>query len=184
MSLPVLKTGQLIRYQRFRKQFLETDDAEKLKSIQESLDSEETKKYGDIFDATWFELTAITTEMMRLSQSAEEREEITTWVSDEQYAQVNKMMDDRLAIKKQLNEKLCSLNINASSEKDLGDRIDLIVPELSENANLVEGEEWWHKLGHQHQHMLQVASKLPRKMESNNKGKDTKRVVQQRSTQV
>ena len=56
------------------------------------------------------------------------------------------MMDDRLAIKKQLNEKLCSLNIAASSEKDLGERIDLIVPELSENANLVEGEEWWHNL--------------------------------------
>ena len=45
--------------------------------------------------------------MVKLSKNIEEREEITNWVSDEQYVQVNKMMDDRIAIKKQPNDKLC-----------------------------------------------------------------------------
>ena len=131
------------RFIRYRKQIEDTDDADELKALQDLLDSEETKKLSSLIETAWFELENAAVEMVELTSCEEEEEEILSWVRDNQYDDVTKVTKDRVAVGKVLSEKLCKLNISETSEKDLGDRSDLVVPELSDNANLEEGDECW-----------------------------------------
>ena len=144
--LPSSEKTLSIKYTRYRKQIDDTYDDVEIKALMELVDSEETKKLSGLLESAWFDLETKANEMVKLTQCEEEREEILDWVREEQYNQCNKAVKDRVAVKKQLSEKLCKLNIHETSEKDLGERVDLIVPELSENANLEESDEWWHKL--------------------------------------
>ena len=50
--------------------------------------------------------------MLKLTQCEEEKEEILEWVREEQFNQCDKAVKDRVAVKRQLSEKLCKLNIH------------------------------------------------------------------------
>ena len=129
------------RYSKYKRQIEESEDADEIKDLMEIVDSEQTKKLGNLMESAWFDLEQAAEEMVKLTQNENEQQEIMEWAKEEQIRQCNMARKDRVTVRKMLSEKLCQLNIHEKSDKDLGERADLIVPELPENANLEESDE-------------------------------------------
>ena len=133
-----------MRLRKWNKQIEDTENPEMLKCILDSINSDEIKKAQDMLEITWYELEEKAMDMIIYSKNQEEIDEILLWAKEEQHRQTTRILEDRLAVKAKLEEKMCKLNIATKVDKDLGDiRSDLIPENLDENANLLEAEEWW-----------------------------------------